>query len=248
MTHHAISERVFAAAMEDVKNGMSLRKAASLHGIESHVTLASRVRAGEPFASVFGRKNTVPPKMEVAIMDEIALRSLNGRTLSTADLSDIIITTGGVLGVPLPPGFPDKRWIGRFKKRHPELTIRRTRGPPQAQSSTPAAPKRRPKREGILQMHLHPTDSGDIKQDFDFSKKACDEAQKMRRALGDHYFSALDILTDSATARSFLVIKPVDRLGWIQWKLNCRAKTLAHEARAAAAQLPTTLSHIQANV
>ncbi|RHY29055.1 hypothetical protein DYB32_005489 [Aphanomyces invadans] len=55
--------------------------------------------------------------------------------------------------------------------------------------------------------------------DMDLAKEACAQVQALKDVLEDRYFNAVDLLTDPSAARAFLVVAPVDRAGWLQWKL-----------------------------
>ncbi|KAF0693752.1 Aste57867_15326 [Aphanomyces stellatus] len=59
--------------------------------------------------------------------------------------------------------------------------------------------------------------------DMSLSTRACLDVQRWRAELGDRYFAAVDLLTDTGMARAYLVVAVDDRLGWLQWKLQPRA-------------------------
>ncbi|KAF0703122.1 hypothetical protein AaE_015539 [Aphanomyces astaci] len=66
-----------------------------------------------------------------------------------------------------------------------------------------------------------PTDTAE-----DLSAAACRHVRLFKDALGsEYYYAALDLLSDPAVARTFMVMGDDDRLGWLQWKLTKAASS-----------------------
>ena len=113
-------------ALEAGKNGMSMRKAAKQYGVPKS-TLNDRSTGKKPPSVQFGRKPVIPLDIENRLAELAITLSEKGFGITKRQMLARVGTLVRQMGIktPFKNGIPGKDWWAGFKRRHPEIVIRK---------------------------------------------------------------------------------------------------------------------------
>ncbi|XP_071133040.1 jerky protein homolog [Mytilus edulis] len=113
-------------AVDAVKSGMSIRKAAIRYGVPKS-SLNDRTTGKKPIALEFGRKPTIPIEIEDRMVEVVLTLSEKGFGITKRQMLARVGTLVRQMDLktPFKNGIPGKDWWKGFKNRHPEVVIRK---------------------------------------------------------------------------------------------------------------------------